>query len=219
MLVEESKWIQNTIETEFSDVDFPLLNVGSSRLSFRTEIQPHIHENIFLPLSNKKLPVIHADIKEDEGVDLAGDLNDAHFRKKLTKLGVKSVLCSNLLEHLQEPQVICDSMLNILSSGDKLIITVPYRFPYHKDPIDSMLRPNVEQLSKMFPGTEIIRSRIVESQDCYWDDLKANKRFFLIMCIRWAVPFYKFSDWKYMIRDLFRLRQKYAATTILIRKF
>ncbi|MCG8576555.1 MAG: hypothetical protein MI810_16875 [Flavobacteriales bacterium] len=218
MLVEESKWIQKALETEFKEGDFPLLNVGSSRLVFRTETQPHIHNNIFAPLEKKGLKVLHTDIKDDEGVDLVGDLNQKEFREKLSDLGVKSVLCSNLLEHLPQPQLICDSILEVLSTGDKIIVTVPYNFPFHNDPIDTMLRPNIQELSAMFPNTKVLDSAIVEQDRCFWDDLKANKRFMLIMFVRWSIPFYKFSEWKYMIKDLFRLKRKYSATAILLEK-
>ena len=218
MLIEEAQWIKQILQSEFTTDDFPMLNVGSSSEGFRKNTQPHIHELIFKPLLDREARVYHADIKQDDGVELVGDLNDPEFRQKLAELEIKSVLCSNLLEHLKDPQLICDSIMDLLNSGDKLIVTVPHQFPFHKDPIDTMLRPGVKELEKMFPEMETIKSEITVADRCYLDDLKANKRYFLIMCFRWCMPFYKYSEWKYMIKDLFRWRKKYSATAVYFRK-
>ena len=40
MLSEESIWIRNIIKENFSDDDFPLLNIGSSTEEFRKKTQP-----------------------------------------------------------------------------------------------------------------------------------------------------------------------------------
>ena len=96
MLKEESIWIKNALNDNFSVDDFPLLNVGSSTEEFRKITQPEIHENVFSPLIESNRKVFHADIKDANGVDLVGDLNEESFRNKLKSLGIKSVLCSNL---------------------------------------------------------------------------------------------------------------------------
>jgi len=218
MLKEESIWIKDALKKHFYVEDYPLLNVGSSTEEFRKVTQPEIHRNVFLPLEKEEKKVFHADIKDADGVDLVGDLNDESFREELKSLSIKSVLCSNLLEHLAKPEIICNSILEVLPSGGKLIVTLPYQFPYHKDPIDTMLRPSVEEVHNMFPGTNCIDSEIVKSTDDYISALKANKKYHLIMIARWSMPFYKYSEWKYMIKDYFNRKKKYSATCILLQK-
>lgn len=218
MLINESKWIKNSLDAYFTQGDFPLLNIGSSTKEFREVVQPHIDQNVFAPLRQKDLKVMHADIKMDSGVDLEGDINEPEFQNKLKALGVKSILCSNVLEHLQNPERICKSMLDLVQEGNLLLITVPYSFPYHKDPIDTLFRPNVATLHAMYPGTEIICSAIVEESETFKSTLFSNKKYLIIMLIRWFLPFYKFSDWKLMIRDLFNWNKKYSSTCVLLKK-
>lgn len=218
MLVEESVWIKKSIENHFGAGDFPLLNIGSSTKEFREKAQPHIYQNIFAPLNVKKNPVIHADMKNDEGVDVVGDLNDEKFRESLKQKKIKSVVCSNLLEHLSAPQLICNSILDLLPSGGWIIVTVPYSFPYHKDPIDTMLRPSISELHAFFPNTLLVESEIVVSTNSYKDDLVNNKKYLFLMMRRWVLPFYKFKEWKYMVSDLFRANRKYSATCLLLKK-
>lgn len=218
MLVEEADWIEKAIEQHFKTEDFPILNIGSSTLKFRTEIQPFIDQKIFEPLRGKGIKIFHTDLKKEEGVDIDGDLNNKEFRAQLKSLSIKSILCSNLLEHLEKPQEICDSILDILPSSGKLIITVPNSFPYHKDPIDTMLRLNIDELHGFFPGTKLLAGEIIESQRSYLDDLMRNKKYFIKMIFRWLMPFYKYSDWRMMIKDLFNANKKYAVTCLLIEK-
>lgn len=218
MLSEESIWIRNIIKDKFSDEDFPLLNLGSSTQEFRKITQPDIYNNVFAPLIKAKKKVFHADMKDEIGVDLVGDLNEELFRIRLKALSIQSVLCSNLLEHLEEPQIICNAILDILPKGGKLIVTLPFQFPYHKDPIDTMLRPSIEELKLMFPGTKCIDSEVVNSTNTYLDSLKGNKRYYFIMLARWLMPFYKYSEWKFIIKDYFNRNKKYSATCILLQK-
>lgn len=218
MLVSEAEWIQSVLANHFKEEDFPLLNVGSSNLEFRSKVQPHIEQLIFNPLREKGYQFFHVDLKDDEGVDLIGDLNDADFRKKLQELGINSVLCSNLLEHLENPQLIIDAILNLLDVGGKIIITVPYQFPYHKDPIDTMFRPSPDELHKMFPNTRVIQKDIVNEDLSFYNDLMSNKKYALKMTIRWCLPFYKYNDWKHMVKSLKHLRAKYSASVILLEK-
>lgn len=218
MLIEESIWIRRIFDKYFSEENFPLLNIGSSTANFRENVQAHIEENIFTPLKEKKRKIIHLDMKMDEGVDIIGDLSDDVFRDTLKEKGVKSILCSNLLEHLEDPKPICNSIVKLLQSNDLIIITVPYYFPFHKDPIDTMLRPSIEELALMFPGTQIIESSIVEENNCFKKVLFGNKKYFFNSILRWGLPFYKFREWRLSINDLFHWKRKFSATCILLKK-
>ena len=99
MKIEESKWIAREIINRSKKGD-KLLNIGSSSLNFRTNIQPHIHKNIFDFVSKKGVKITHTDIQDVEGVDLVGDLLDEEFVKTLENEQFDIIVCSNLLEHL-----------------------------------------------------------------------------------------------------------------------
>ena len=218
MLIEEADWIKKAIDQHFKTEDFPILNIGSSTLEFRAEVQPFIDQKIFKPLKEKGIKIFHTDLKKEEGVDIDGDLNSKVFRAQLKGLNIKSVLCSNLLEHLEKPQEICDSILDILPSGGKLIITVPNSFPYHKDPIDTMLRPNIDELHAIFPNTGLVKAEVVVSNNSYKDSLLNNWKYLFTMIVRWMLPFYKYSEWRHMIKDLFQANKKYKATCLVLNK-
>ena len=190
MLKEEATWVKNGLGRYFEDTGFPLLNVGSSTFEFRNQTQPFIQNEIFTPIQQQNKKVIHTDIKNMNGVDLVGDLNEAHFRSKLKYKGIKSILCSNLLEHLERPKLICTSILDILPVNGKLIITVPY----------------------FFPNTELIEGAIVKSSDLYLKDLFSNKKYLFIMLIRWLLPIFKFNEWRHVVSDLLLSRK----STVLV---
>ena len=82
MLKEETTWIKNILNNEFSKNDFTLLNLGSSTEEFRKTTQPYIYKNVFSPLTEEKKKVIHSDIKNEKGVDLVGDINKESFREQ-----------------------------------------------------------------------------------------------------------------------------------------
>src|SRR5437016_14016284 len=91
----------------------PLLTVGSATGEFRTRTQPWIDQNIFAPIRARGGAVYHLDIKAAEGVDIVGDLFDPAFLDRIAKMQVKSILVSNLFEHVTNRQAIADVLLKI----------------------------------------------------------------------------------------------------------
>ena len=57
MLVEESIWIAEKIKEILPEEPFPVLNIGSSTLIYRTKKQPFIQNNIFNLFQNNKQTV------------------------------------------------------------------------------------------------------------------------------------------------------------------
>lgn len=218
MLLEESIWIRNNIAKYLKEENFPLLNIGSSTGNFRKIVQPHIFQNIFQPLETNRRKVIHLDMKKEEGVDMVGDLSEEVFRNSFKEKAIKSILCSNLLEHLENPVPICHSILDLLEARGVIIVTVPHSFPFHNDPIDTLFRPDVDELHKLFPGTKIKESAIVISTSSYWKDLMANKKYFSIMLARLFLPFYKHREWKFIMQDFMNAKREYSATCLLLEK-
>lgn len=157
MLVREAKWYARRIAELGDAVLFPMLNVGSHTDEFRTREQPWIDRYIFAPPRRRGLKVVHLDLQDLPGVDLVGDLTEPHFLAKLRAMKFRSVFCSNLLEHVPNPEEIGEAAVAAVEPGGYILASCPNRFPYHPDPIDTMFRPSPEELAAVFPGTELIR--------------------------------------------------------------
>jgi len=161
MLIPEARWFGRVMKAVPDAELFPLLNVGSQSVRFREQEQPWIGRYVFAPLSKRGGKVVHTDIRQEEGVDLAGDLTDPTFLMQLRSLRFRSVVCTNLLEHVERPERIAATLAEVVEPGGRLFVSVPYRFPYHPDPIDTMYRPAVEELASLFPGAVIRQGEIV----------------------------------------------------------
>ncbi|MGH7200657.1 MAG: methyltransferase type 11, partial [Planctomycetaceae bacterium] len=158
MLIQEAEWLNSEIYVRPSDSVFPLLNVGSSTAVFRTETQPWIHDRVFQPAEARGLGVVHLDLKAAPGVDLVGDIFDPCFRERIREIGVQSILCSNVLEHVTDPALLCDALCELASDGQLIFVTVPFRYPYHADPIDTLFRPTPERLHELFPDCDLVKA-------------------------------------------------------------
>ena len=199
MKVEESKWIVKKI-LKYAKPNQKLLNIGSSTLEFRSKkTQSHISKNIFVPIDKYGIKVVHTDIQSDEGVDLVGNLLDKDFIKLLEKEKFDFILCSNLLEHLEEINPVCIVIEQVLKKNGYAIITVPYNYPYHLDPIDNMFRPTVSQLSKKFNNLEIINGEILNASSYnsklerfeknYFQKLLNNPRMLVLIFLEFSYLF------------------------------
>jgi hypothetical protein len=173
MLKTEAQWVGDVLDQLATENISPILNVGSASAAFREEVQPWIDREIFAPLRRRGVSVRHLDIQKGDGIDLSGDLTDDAFIAGLGSYGYKALLCCNLLEHVPVPSAICTSLELLLPVGGYLLITVPNRFPYHPDPIDTMFRPGVEGITRLFPHCRLLRGEVL---DCGtgWDYVDRN---------------------------------------------
>jgi hypothetical protein len=151
----------------------PLLNLGSSTRHFREIIQPHIERELFAPLREAGVKVVHCDLKDDQGVDFAGDILDPEVMRRLKAGGFKCVLLSNLLEHVCDREAVAVACEEILGPGGFILATVPSSYPYHADPIDTYYRPSPAELAKTFGKSELLIGEEVE-EPTYAEDLKAR---------------------------------------------
>ncbi len=222
MLTEEAEWLGEQL-CSFGHECYPMVNIGSSTGSFRTRIQPHIDEYIFKPLRDQGKKVLHVDIKEAEGVDLVGDLNDENFINLIKSMQVKSVLCSNLLEHVTSPQAICKHLQKMLDPGGIIVVTVPRRYPYHKDPIDTKFRPSVDELCSLFPNWTLVHGEIVTSAGTQAKTLwkKSRQGDFLDIANtvkKWLLPMRGMDEWRKARGDVFNLFRHYQVTCAVLKK-
>lgn len=161
MLVPEARWFGHQLALYRNDELEPLLNLGSQSVMFRTRVQPWVDRFVFAPARQRQLRVIHSDLLADEGIDLVGDLTDPAFLAHLKTLRFRSVICSNLLEHVVNPGQIAATVAEIVEPRGLLFLSVPYRFPYHADPIDTMFRPDPSELAALVPGMRVVEQQIL----------------------------------------------------------
>ena len=161
MHFSEAEWIASKIKLFSQHQLSPCLNIGSSTDDYRKVKQPFINELIFRPLSERSVKVIHTDIKEDIGVDLVGNLNDAYFRSILRESKFNSIIMSNLLEHVDNPLDFIGYISEISREGCILILTSPYKYPIHMDPGDNNFRPSPNELAKLFSEFAVKESKII----------------------------------------------------------
>ena len=162
MLRAEAQWIGQALRKLDMEEVSPLLNVGSATAEFREQVQPWIDQEIFAPLRQRDVKVHHLDIQEGEGIDLRGDLTDDSFVAGLASRGYRAMLCCNLLEHVPDPAAICAKLEQSVPAGGYLIVTVPNRFPYHPDPIDTMFRPDPAALVRLFPRCRLVQGEVID---------------------------------------------------------
>lgn len=148
MLIAEADWI-GSILNGLPDDAFPMANIGCQTDEFRRVTQPWIDERIFAPLAASERKVVHVDIRDEPGVDLVADLMADDGMAELRALHVRTFLCSNLLEHVEDPLAVLDRLVEAVPPGGYLILTGPHEFPYHPDPIDTMFRPSSQEMAAL----------------------------------------------------------------------
>jgi SAM-dependent methyltransferase len=142
--------------TALGPAAFPLLNVGSHTAEFRTRTQPWIERYLFGPWRAAGHAVTHLDLQAAPGVDLVGDLSEPAFAERVRALQFRTVLSNNLLEHVPDPAAVCRLLRAAVAPGGYVVLTVPHRFPYHADPIDTLYRPSPTELAAEFPDATIV---------------------------------------------------------------
>ncbi|HEY6816347.1 MAG TPA: methyltransferase domain-containing protein [Croceibacterium sp.] len=126
---------------------------------------------MFGPLEAAGIEVFHSDLKEGDGIDLAGDILDPAVVERLATMKFKAVLLSNLLEHVRDRDAVARACERIVGPGGHILVTVPRSYPYHPDPIDTLYRPSPEELARLFADSALTRSTVVEDRN-FADDLR-----------------------------------------------
>lgn len=217
MLIEEAQWLNRHLSQMSPNDLYPMCNIGSSTEHYRRIEQPYVDKYLFEPARMKDLQIIHVDAKPAAGVDLVGDLTDPSFIAQLMRLNVRSVMCCNLLEHVTDRSLIRDAVLSIIKGGGYIIATVPYRFPYHEDPIDTMYRPTIGELVSLFVGTTVHKAAIVRASR-FAHDMHGNYWSLFRMTARAAMPLYRSQGWWASVQRLGQIAAGYKVTCAVLRK-
>lgn len=151
----------------------PLLNLGSSTRHFREIAQPHIDRDLFQPLRQAGVIVVHGDLKAADGVDLAGDILDAAVAADLRAKHFRCILLANLLEHVRDAQAVAAACEAIVEPGGLILATVPSSYPFHADPIDTFYRPSPTELAGLFGRSETLLAEELTGPT-YAEDFRAR---------------------------------------------
>lgn len=172
MFKAEARWLRSALDSFPPGRLSPLLNLGSGSAARREVIQPWIEGEVFCPLRSRGVEVLHIDMRELPGVDVRADLTDMADVRQLLPLRPRALLCANLLEHVLDPERLARNCLNLLAEGGLLFVTVPFSYPYHRDPIDTLYRPDPAELAELFLGTRLLDSTILGAGESYRDAVR-----------------------------------------------
>lgn len=217
MLVAEAQWLQDKLSRISAPELSPLANIGSSTLNFRTVAQPWIEQRVFAPLAARDIRTIHIDTREGEGIDLRADIMTDGGFETVRALAPSALLVCNLLEHVDDPAAFADRCAALLPANGLLFVTVPYSYPHHRDPIDTMFRPDPEILARMFSRGDMIEGDILDSGESYADAVRRRPWLLLRHLSRFPFPFVDFSGWQHSMRKLYWLNHNYKVTVAIFR--
>jgi hypothetical protein len=217
MLQSEAHWISDYFEARTNEAIGIVLNIGSSTADFRECKQSFIDAKIFRPLVKRGIPVVHSDIKAADGVDIVADIMNDGDLERLRALKAKTILCSNMLEHVPSAQLMAERLASLLPPGGVILVTVPNSYPYHPDPIDTLLRPDAKQLGTLFRQLEFVDGSIVDGPTMS-EELMKNPSLLPRRIARSFIPFPRFGVWLSTLDRWRWLFRHYRATCVVLCK-
>lgn len=196
-----------------------ILNIGSSTAHFREVVQPHIKKMFIDPCENAGCVFINHDIKKGIGVDIVGDLLDQQVVVTLKNLEPDIVVASNILEHIERGQLdaFVDNLKSIVPQGKVIMVTVPFSYPIHFDPIDTYLRPSPTELVAFFEGFEVLESDVVLSGPYWTDYINSTAGERIKILVRLLCPFYKAKSWLSVAHRFLWMFRKYKVSFVVLK--
>jgi SAM-dependent methyltransferase len=183
LLIEESLWIRRVLARMPLQPGMTALDIGSSTLAFRTVTQPYIDRNVFQPLRERGVRIVHLDARQGSGIDIVADVTTLEGVNTTYDL----VLCTNLLEHVVDRGETIKNVERAVSPSGLLVMTVPNRYPLHDDPIDTGFRPSTPELVELIGWPEIIEQDLVTVREkAHYKGRRRLRRFLLpwrIACV------------------------------------
>jgi hypothetical protein len=218
MFEAEARWLRRALDAFPPTRLSPLLNLGSGSTEIREVVQPWIEDQVFRPLRLRGVDIVHVDMRAMPGVDVQADMTDPDDVLRLCDLRPGALLCCNLLEHVDEPDRLAHCCLDLLAAGGLVFVTVPFSYPYHRDPIDTMYRPNPAELGDLFAGARLLDGTILAAGVSYRDAVRERPWLLLRHIWRFPVPFLSFEKWKRSMARLYWLAAEYRITCAVFEK-
>ncbi len=99
-----------------------------------------------------------------------------------------------------------------MGPGGLIFVTVPFSYPFHRDPIDTMFRPSPNELARLFAPAVMVKGEIVDSGESYRGQVKRRPWIVFRHISRFPFPFIGFKGWKRSMRKLYWLSHPYLVT-------
>jgi SAM-dependent methyltransferase len=216
MLINEAKWIGNSIPLLQLNRHSVVLNFGSQNQNYNKESR-HIMDYVINPLK-ENYQLRNLDIKSGVGIDYSGNIFDDIFFDELKTHRFDCILLCNVLEHVTDIQLMINRIIELIPPNGYIIITVPYKYPVHFDPIDNLYRPNVDELTSLLKGFTLIKGEIITDYSYSYYLLK-NIKTLLLTVLRASLPFYKYKKWKEVAIPKFAWwNKKFKVTCVIMKK-
>jgi hypothetical protein len=212
MFEAEAAWLHLVLDGFPADRLSPLLNLGSGSSATREACQPWIEHQLLAPLRARGVEIVHVDLRAGPGVDIQADLTDPAAALRLGGIHPRALLCCNLLEHVIERDRLVRHCLGILAPGGLVFVTVPFSYPHHRDPIDTMYRPAPPELAVLFAGARLIDGAILGAGRSYRDEVRQRPWLLLRHVARLPVPFLSFKKWRRSMAKLYWLAAEYRVS-------
>jgi len=110
-----------------------------TRVTLDRFVQAHASTDLTLDIGAQTGPYaacfpnrIAIDLHARPGIQVVTDAQRLAFREESFKV----VLCTEVLEHIPEPQAAIDEMFRVLTPGGTLVLTTRFLFPIHDAPHD-----------------------------------------------------------------------------------
>lgn len=113
-----------------------ILNICNYNEDFYKIMQPYIWNYLLKPLKEKN-EVINLDLKKSKGVDIVVDCCDM---EAIEGDSYDVVLFNSGIEHITTPHKVLSEIKRVLKEEGEVIFSAPGVYPYHEDPIDTLLR-------------------------------------------------------------------------------
>ncbi len=217
MLSAEAQWLGRALDHLPAERLSPIINLGSSTRTFREEGQPYISEFIIRPLEERGINIVHVDLEPGEGVDIAGDIFDPTVYKKICSYNPGAVICANILEHVERPERLAKVCVDMVREGGLIISSVPYSFPFHLAPIDTMFRPSIEELADIFSNCNTLSGEIVNC-GTFGQQLSTSPNVLIKHIVRMAIPWPSFQHWKATMDRNKWLFREYRTSCVVLEK-
>lgn len=215
MFEAEAIWLRDLLRLQDRAALSPLINIGSSTRHFREQEQPWTDRALFTPLKARGVQVLHLDNREGDGIDIRADILADHALPHIKGFAPRAVLCCNILEHVADPAGLARRCIEIVGPGGLIFVTVPYSYPHHRDPIDTMFRPTPEQLAALFRPAVMLKGEVIDTGQSWWTDVGRRPWILLRPLLRLPFPFIDFPGWKRSVARLYWLRHRYRVTGAL----
>jgi SAM-dependent methyltransferase len=102
-----------------------LLDLGCGKIPLFDAYRPYITDSVCIDWENTEHKNDHLDFEADLTKELS--FSDGEF---------DTIVLSDVLEHIPEPQQLCQEMARVLSPNGKLLMNVPFYYWLHERPHD-----------------------------------------------------------------------------------